>query len=211
MRRFGDQLGEKRLNLRKWLNLGGLFCFAVVLMLYQNCAPPAATNSSDYGDVPPPGVIDDVNLTTGLSFVQSSLELQSSNLTFDVHGICSSEQSGARLAWSLIDRATNAQVLSGYADCEKGGFRVRVNDSQSLSCGAEHVLTAQLGARKGGEVSVTRRCTPSSSKPINDVQTAAQGLRCFHELDAESGVCEKSCYDTEVLQSKEVVANAACG
>lgn len=149
-----------RRNLVMWVSFLAL---AVVASQYQNCAPaPEGEGQEFVGDNPsgenssPVSVIDDVNLTTGIDFVQSKIMLDAQDETFSALGICQQEQSGATLSWRLEDG--KVKLAEGKAHCEDSSFRVDFLDSQELECGREYVLTARLGRGKEGSTRVSRDC-----------------------------------------------------
>lgn len=103
-------------------------------------------------------VIDDVNETSGVSFVQEKVEVSEADANLALEGVCDQEQEGALLGWRIRD--VNAQVLgNGFTVCEAGKFKVEVASLNSLECDRPYLVTARLGEGAQGNVEIERRCS----------------------------------------------------
>ena len=151
-----------KLNGRKLKSMGGLGALGFMMLFqYQNCAPPphSVKASNDDGIV---STIDDVNLTTGVSFTQTKVRVASSPQPISVDGICQSQQDGAVLGWKVHDSAGHLRE-TGYAECAGGKFVVEMSPSNELDCDKSYMLSAQLSSGNVGVVDVRRECNNQAS------------------------------------------------
>ena len=93
-----------------------------------------------------------------LSFNSSSVLANSALSELDVPGNCSSAQEGAVLGWKLEDASGN-ELSSGLSPCSNGQFLVNIASAQSLQCGVNYQIIAQLGAGAPAQISVSRDCS----------------------------------------------------
>ena len=144
---------------------------AVMIMLpFQNCAPAggpqaighsSASVSASAGSDPnqPVTVIDDVNRTTALSFVQTAADFAPGAMSLALDGVCSSQQDGATLRWLLRDPLNATQIASDTMSCSLGSFHVELPVQALLQCGRVYSLEAHLGLGRMGTISVQRPCS----------------------------------------------------
>lgn len=193
------------LNLRF---LGFILASVFVMVQYQNCAPAPSVDQEGIGsEAPPISTIDNVNLSTGLTFVEKSITVHDAIESFQVDGLCSKDQDGARFKWHLVDE--QGEIKSGRAECHLGSFSVLVDESQALTCGQPHKIVAQLGLGKAAEVEVFRKCAPVEFKVIAENENE----QCYFELSDDGQVaCHEVCYDSGSgrVESKKQVALASC-
>ena len=135
----------------------------IMLFQYQNCAPASGSrnlsSSNDNGLVT---TIDDVNASSGLAFVQSKVQVASSDQPTVIDGSCSADQGGAVLGWKVHDVDGN-MMESGYAVCDQGKFQVTMAPANELECDEPYDVSAQLAAGASGHVELSRDC---SSNPV---------------------------------------------
>jgi hypothetical protein len=154
-------VGKKEgFNWRKLKSMGSLGTLGFIMLFqYQNCAPATGardlSTSSDNGLVT---TIDDVNASTGLAFVQSKVQVASSDQPTLIDGACASNQSGAVLGWKVHDADGN-MMESGYSVCDQGKFQVEMAPANQLECDQPYDVSARLGSGQSGHVELSRDCT----------------------------------------------------
>ena len=152
-------------NWRKLKGMSGIGALGFLMLFqYQNCAPAAGgsrslSSSNDNGVVT---TIDNVNLTTGVAFTQSKVQVASSDQPTVIDGDCATAQEGAVLGWNVHD-ADGRMRESGYAQCEQGHFQVEMAPANELECDQTYDVSAQLASGSGGHVEVSRDCSVASN------------------------------------------------
>ncbi len=149
-------------NWRKLKSVGTIgFLGLMMLFQYQNCAPAQgvrATRAYSVSDGGLVSTIDDVNVSTGVAFLQDKVQVQSSAEPTVIEGECSSLQEGAVLGWKVRDEQGHTRQ-TGYANCEQGHFAVEMAPANELECDQSYEVSAQLAAGVGGRVEVQRDCS----------------------------------------------------
>ncbi|MES2855741.1 MAG: hypothetical protein V4692_07755 [Bdellovibrionota bacterium] len=152
--------GTQKTNWYKWRRLFVFFMIGfVLLMKFQNCAPApkALAGGPERAEVFPVTTIDDVNLTTGISFPQEKLALKTETEAAEIEGICDITQHGSVLGWRIFD-SSGEEVGRGYAACESGRFLVELAPTQEFICDQPYKVAARLGMGDEGAVEVSRSC-----------------------------------------------------
>ena len=153
-------------NWRKLKSVGTLGGLGLLMLFqYQNCAPVQGIQSSRTFSASDSGVvttIDDVNMTTAVSFTQSKVQVSSSDAPTVIEGECSSMQEGAVLGWKVRDDHGQMRE-TGYSQCEQGHFQVEMAPSNELECDKSYEVSAQLGAGVGDRVQLERDCSAVAS------------------------------------------------
>lgn len=132
-----------------------------LLLHYQNCGSKSA-EMSDAGSNPllnsdpQVGIINPIE-TGGIQFLQSKTEITDSTMQIIAYGVCSTDQQGALLSWTLVD--TEAQAISkGRSLCDRGTFEVVYEEASSLDCNSTLKLTAYLGSKEKTDLLVEKVC-----------------------------------------------------
>jgi hypothetical protein len=153
---------QPKLNWMKWRKISWLALGAMVLVLsHQNCAPAqggSGAPSNSLSGSSPVTIIDSDKAGMELSFNSSSVLANSALTVIDVPGNCSSTQEGAVLGWKLEDASGN-ELSSGLSPCSNSQFMVNIASAQSLQCGVNYQVIAQLGAGAPAQISVSRDCS----------------------------------------------------
>lgn len=152
-------------NWRKLRSVGTLGALGLLMLFhYQNCAPANGVqglhiSSSDDGLVT---TIDDVNMATGVAFLQSKVQVSASDHPTVIEGECSSLQEGAVLGWKVRDDEGRMRE-TGYSQCEQGHFQVEMAPANELECDKSYEVSARLAAGVEGRVEVERDCSSLAS------------------------------------------------
>ncbi len=167
---------KRKINKRKWKRLSIVFGFSLfILAHYQNCAQVphsrmVGSASADNGEDAPRYIIDPVQLDNGVAFVQKTVQVEEGQRTLELDGVCADGQVGATLRWDLRDQ-DEVNIGSGYADCDQGGFRLELSPVQTLKCGEQYTLSAQIGVGDGDTVQIQRDCGSSATTAANVIGT----------------------------------------
>lgn len=158
---------QDQLNWRKLKSMGSLGALGFLMLFqYQNCAPAAGVNALSSSKANGGGtvtIIDNMNLTSGLTFSNPSVVAPPSNAATVIDGACSVEQERSVLGWSVTN-SSGTQMQKGNSVCSGGKFKVEMAPSNQMECGESYTLQASFGASGMVAVaSVARDC--SDSKP----------------------------------------------
>jgi hypothetical protein len=161
----GFKKNSEAWNWRTLKSVGTLGAMGLIMLFqYQNCAPASgarsmnAYSSNDNGVVT---TIDDVNAATGVAFLQSKVQVASSDQPTVIEGECAAIQEGAVLGWKVHDDMGHMRE-TGYSQCEQGHFQVEMAPSNELECDKSYEVSAQLAAGVGGHVELQRDCSDGS-------------------------------------------------
>ncbi|MBY0314465.1 MAG: hypothetical protein K2Q26_03030 [Bdellovibrionales bacterium] len=144
---------------RRQYKVLGIFAILSVLILnYQNCGAKGAGGasteaSSDGGTM---GVINPVN-TGGIQFTESKATVSSLDEELNIVGLCSVEQSGAFIKWSLQDNDGN-ELFEGRSLCDRGSFEVAFENVKQLACNSKLQLKAVFGAKAKTQIEIQKNC-----------------------------------------------------
>ena len=129
-------------QLKRRIKLVGILASMFMLLVnYQNCAPPAI-QQTEYSD----------QMRTGDDWSQSKLLFVIPNQIFaetdpdiTLHGICNRVGDNGILSYSVSVSETGLEVESGIEDnfCEGGGFRLDIQDVASLDCNLSYQVHIQ--------------------------------------------------------------------
>ncbi len=132
-----------------------------LLLHYQNCGSSStqmadATQDPLQNSDPQMGIINPIETGT-IQFLQSKTEINDATQQIIAYGVCSSEQQGALLSWTLVDTAAQA-ISQGRSLCDRGTFEVVYNEAASLDCNSTLKLTAYFGAKEKTDLLVEKVC-----------------------------------------------------
>jgi hypothetical protein len=169
--------GAKPMSAEAKIKLAIYFALGVGLLVpFQNCAPTSSSapalatspseqaasssavgaNSSSSGL--PVSTIDNVNATTALVFVESSATGSASGPALSLNGICSQQQNGATLRWTLSDPASGEEIATDVMPCDQGSFSVEIAPAQLPQCGYAYSVKAVLGMGQPASATVSKAC-----------------------------------------------------
>lgn len=132
-----------------------------LLLHYQNCGSKSASMADGSPDPfessdPQMGIINPIETGT-IQFLQTKTEINDATQQIVAYGVCSSEQQGALLSWTLVD--TSAQAISrGRSLCDRGTFEVVYDNAVSLDCNSTLKLTAYFGSKEKTDLLVEKVC-----------------------------------------------------
>jgi hypothetical protein len=153
---------------RRWL--AGLGMIGLLMLFsHQNCAPSgnaSGTTSTgtalNPGDSQPITITDSSTQTLVVSFAQPQIQLNVQSGETSVQGICSTQQEGSVLSWTIqpasAGGASGSDVRSGSATCTGGHFEVQLSNVEQLTCGEPYELTAQFGFVTPGQTVISYAC-----------------------------------------------------
>ena len=128
------------MNIRKIYSIGISILLGMLLLTqYTNCSTSpeleqALREASDGGEV---RIVDDYN-PNPIAFVQSNLELDQSQVTTEVFGFCQRDQYDKLLYWAVYDAQNDQLMAEGESLCERGGFKISLQDVVRLDCESHH-------------------------------------------------------------------------
>ena len=176
----------------------------VLVLAFQNCGGPGAgvsgSKAPEAGS--PVTVINPVNPSADLQFVESKVAVAPVTHELLVKGRCSTQQEGSRPSWTLND-ATGRLLFSGHTECRDGEFAVDLRPLGVLNCGEEVRVVARLGVKSPAELRLERRCqaevvkTVESLKALLPAALGEQALNCSVEISRGADSCQHVCYDAE--------------
>lgn len=183
----------------------------VVLLKYNNCAPPPEVASGEITEEDSEVRIVDRWNDHQVAFTHTKVVAHDALDSLQVHGLCAFSVEGENLQWRLEDQEGWSEIQSGQTDCDRGGFVLTATKLGDLECGVDHRIQAISRAGAADEVIVRRKCTPLASSNVMD--NGPTGDSC--DLELESGDqgenrCHFSCYKAGLLVSQERVELSQC-
>ena len=119
-----------------------IFALSFVMTQFQNCAPQSAESlqaqSGDSNADSEVRIVDDW-IEDKVVFVQPQLDIKVEVADVELYGFCDRKAIGNEYSWAIFseDEESNV-VIDGDSICERGGFRVQFDHSDSLKCGQSY-------------------------------------------------------------------------
>ncbi len=116
-----------------------IFGLSFVMTQFQNCAPQSADqyiqNDEEDSEV---RIVDDW-IEDKVVFVQPQLNIEASQVDVELYGFCDRKAIGNPYSWAIFSEDEDGtSVIQGDSICERGGFRVQLEDTNSLECGESY-------------------------------------------------------------------------
>ncbi len=196
---------------RNVFTFSSLFAIPLILLSFQNCAPPSGDQAStDSGDATV-GIIEDFNKTS-LQFVAPRIDVQSEVSSTSLSGLCSRRHGEAQLTWALWSNQKSVKpLLSGVTKCGGGAFSIDLDQMEQLTCGVRYVVMVEGEWGGATHTYLSRRCFPLASRVDPVPAGSPLGTTCTLEyMSSAEGNCQRLCYRDDKVVMQSVVESSMC-